>query len=62
MDGHLQASYPDTLVPWEFTKYLICIINNTPHDDDLILKIIDKPSTNEYEYNEDTQGENNEYA
>ena len=44
---------PETLTPWKSTDDLIYLINNTPQDDDLVLRIIDKTSSNEYHDDEE---------
>ena len=48
---------PDTLVPWNFTEYIIYPTKNSPQDDYLVLRIIYEPYPNEYDYDEETQGD-----
>ena len=50
----------DNLVTWKLTNNLIYLINNNPKYGDLVLRIIDEQSPNEYDINEETQGDNNE--
>ena len=49
----------DTTSPWNFTEDIIYLIKNTPKDDDLVLRIIDEPDTNEYDDKKYPQGYNN---
>ena len=53
---------PDTLVPCKFTEDIICLIQNTPQGDDFLLQISDEPYTNEYDDDNYTEGDNNEYS
>ena len=50
----------DNLVTWKLTNNLIYLINNNPKYGDLVLRVIDEQSPNEYDINEETQGDNNE--
>ena len=52
----------DTLFPWKFAEDIIYLTKNSPQDDDLVLSIIDKQYSNEYDNYEETQVENNEYS
>ena len=56
-----QYKNPNTLFPWNFTEDLVYLINNTPQDNNLVLRIIDEPSPNEYDDNEEPERENDEY-
>ena len=52
----------DTFVRWTFTEDIIYSVNNTPQDDDLVLRILDEPSPNKYDDDKYPEGDNNEYS
>ena len=48
-----------TLFPWKFTEDIIYLIKNTPKDDNFVLIILDEPSPDKYDDDEDNQRDNN---
>ena len=44
---------PETLFPCKLTEDIIYLVKNTPQYDDLVLRIIYEPYTNEYDDDED---------
>ena len=61
---HIWEEYKNhnTLIPWKFTEDLIYLTNNTPKDDDLVLRIIENKYTDEDDYTEYPQRFNDKYA